>query len=157
MSRPECGERLLEHLLRGGLVDDAVRRERSRVRLPNRRLIGDPLRLQRLRIRGFVLLVVTEPPVSDEVDDDVVPELLAVREREPNRSNGRLGIVGVDVDDRHVEALCQIARVPRRSPFGRIRREPDLVVRDHVQRPAGRVAVERVEIERLRDHALTRE
>ena len=65
-----------------------------------------------------------------------------------------LGIVGVHVDDRDVEALREVARVARRAPFHRVGREPDLVVRDHVQRAAGRVAVDRVEVERLRDDAL---
>ena len=52
----------------------------------------------------------------------------------------RLGIVGVDVDDRDVEALREVARVARRAALGGIGREADLVVRDQVQRAAGRVA-----------------
>ena len=98
-----------------------------------------------------------ESPVADEVDDDVVAELLAVREREADRGERRLGVVGVHVDDRHVEALREVARVARRAPLGGIGREADLVVGDDVQRPAGRVAVERVEVEGLGDDALPRE
>ena len=115
---------------------------RSRIRLSNGWVLNDPLGLERLRIRSLVLLVVAEAPVADEIDDDVVPELLAIREREPDRRESRLGIVGVDVNDRDVEALREIARVPRRTPFRGIRREADLVVRDEVQGAACRVAVE---------------
>ena len=153
----ELGERLLEHLLRRRLVDDAFGEEPLRVRLAHRRLLGDALGLQRLGVRGLVLLVVAESPVADEIDDDVVSELLAVGQCEPDRRDGRLGIVGVDVDDRHVEALREVARVARRASLGGIGREADLVVGDDVQRPARRVAVERVQVERLRDDALSRE
>ena len=57
-----------------------------------------------------------------------------------DRRERRLGVVGVDVDDRHVEALREVARVARRASVVGIGREADLVVRDHVQRAAGRVA-----------------
>ena len=99
---------------------------------------------QRLRVRGLVLLVVTVAAVADEVDDDVVAEAPPVREREPDRRERSLGLVGVDVDDRNVEALREVARVARRAAVCGIGREADLVVRDQVQRAAGRVAGERL-------------
>ena len=95
-----------------------------------------------------------EAPVADEVDDDVVAEARAVGEREPDRRDRRLGIVGVDVDDRRVEALGEVGGVAGRAALRRVGREADLVVRDHVQRAAGRVALERVEVERLGDDPL---
>ena len=86
-----------------------------------------------------------------------MPELGAVGERQRDGAQRRLGIVGVDVDDRDVEALGEIARVARRAALGRVGREADLVVRDQVQRAAGRVALEALEVERLRDDPLPRE
>ena len=83
-----------------------------------------------------------------------MPELLAIGERQADRGDRSLGIVGVDVDDRHVEALREVARVARRPALGGVGREADLVVRDEVQRSAGRVAVEAVQVERLGDDAL---
>ena len=112
---------------------------------------------ERLRVRGLVLLLVTEAPVADEVDDDVVAELLPVGEREPDGRHGRLGVVRVDVDDRDVEALGEVARIARRAALLRIGGEADLVVRDDVQRAAGRVAVEVREVERLGHDPLARE
>ena len=111
----------------------------------------------RLCIGGIVLLVVPEAPVPDEVDDEVVAELGAIREPKSYRRKGRLGIVRVDVDDRHVESLREVARVSRRPALSRVRRVTDLVVGDHMQRPACRVPLERLEIERLGDDALPRE
>ena len=77
-------ERVLEHSSRLVRLHDAVGHESLRVRLAHRDLLLDALGLQRLRVRGLVLLVVAEAPVADEVDDDVVAELLAVREGEPD-------------------------------------------------------------------------
>ena len=106
---------------------------------------------------GLVALVVAVTAVADEIDHDVAPEPPAERQREPDRRDRRLGVVGVDVDDRVVEALREVARIARRAPVRGIGREPDLVVRDHVQRAAGRVADEVLEVERLRDDSLARE
>src|SRR3954453_24158920 len=76
---------------------------------------GDGGGEQRLGVRGLVLLVVAVPPVADEVDDDVVAEAATVCERQPDRGERGLGIVGVDVDDRDVEALGEVARVTGRA------------------------------------------
>ena len=62
----------------------------------------------RLRVGGLVGLVVPEAPVADQVDQHVVPELLAERNRQAHRAHAGRHVVGVDVDDRHVEALGQI-------------------------------------------------
>ena len=60
------------------------------------------------------------------------------------------------MDDRDVEAFGEVARVARRAPFAGIGREPDLVVRDQVERSTRRVALERSEVQRLGDAALAR-
>jgi hypothetical protein len=139
------------------LGDHALVDERLGVRLAHGRLLLDLLRHERLRVRGLVLLVVTEASVADEIDDEVVPELLAVGESEPRRGERGLRIVGVDVDDGNVEALREIARIARRAALGGIGREADLVVGDDVEGAARRVALDRVQVERLRDHSLARE
>ncbi len=121
-------------------AEHALVDELRAVELAHRRMGLDLLDHQRLRVGGLVLLVVAEAAVADEVDHDVVAEAAAVGEREPDRRDRGFGVVGVDVDDRHVEALREVGRVARRAAFGGIGREADLVVRDQVQRAAGRVA-----------------
>ena len=154
MGRSELLEDALDHAL--GVVgrDHAVRDEPLRVGLAHGNLQLDPLGLEGLRVRSLVLLVVPETAVADEIDDDVVAELLAIRERQANGRDGGFWIIRIDMDDRDVEAFCEVARVARRPALCGIGREPDLVVRDEVQRPACRVAVEAVEVERLGDNAL---
>ena len=136
---------------------DALLDELRCVQLAGGRLRGDLGDHQRLGVRGLVLLVVPEAPVADEVDDDVVTELLPVRESKPDGSDRGLGIVCVDVDDRDVEALREVARVAGRATLVRVRGEADLVVRDQVESAAGRVAVEAREVERLGDDTLAGE
>ena len=155
--RAELGLHLVED---GGCLlgaDDAFLDELRRVLLAHGRLRRDLRDHQRLGVGGLVLLVVAEAAVADQVDDDVVAELLPVGHRQPDRGDRRLRIVRVDVDDRDVEALGEVARVPRRAPFRGVGREADLVVGDQVQRAAGRVAVEVGQVERLRHDALARE
>ena len=148
LSRERVGLLLRDHFL----VDELLR-----VLLAHARLALDQRGHQRLRVRSLVLLVVAVPAVADEVDDDVGAEAAPEGEGEADRGQRGLGIVGVDVDDRKIEALGEVARVARRAPVGRIGREADLVVRDQVQRAAGRVASQVGEVQRLRDHALRRE
>ena len=113
-ARSSVSTRVLERVgLLGG--EHALLDEPRGELLADGRVRGDALRHQRLRVRRLVLLVVAEAPVADEVDDDVVAEAAAVREREPDRRDRRLGVVGVDVDDRDVEALREVARVARRA------------------------------------------
>src|SRR4029453_8613530 len=69
----------------------------------------------------------------------------------------RRDVVGVDVDDRDVEALREVRGPARGARVVRVGREADLVVLDQVQRAADRVAVEPLEGEPLRYDALARE
>ena len=127
---------------RGRIVglDDAVRDQVLRVQLPDGRVALDALVHLRLRVRRLVGLVVTEAAIADDVDDRVAPKAAAEVDGETDGGDARLHVVGVDVDDRHVEALGQVARVTRRARVGRVGREADLVVGDQVNRAAGGVA-----------------
>ena len=117
---------------------DAFLDELLLVELAHARMPVDLLDHERLRVRGLVLFVVSEPAIADEIDDDVLAEAAAIRHREPCSRDRRFRIVGVHVDDRAVESLREVRRVARGAAFARIGREPDLVVRDQVQRAAGR-------------------
>jgi hypothetical protein len=146
-------EELVGLLLRHYALDGQASREL----LADGGMGGDLLGHQRLRVRGLVLLVVSVPAVPDEIDDDVAVEPPTEGERQADRGDRPLGVVGVHVDDRHVEALRQVARVACRATLARIGGEPDLVVRDQVERAARRVAVQLGEVQRLGYASLTRE
>src|ERR671939_109600 len=66
-------------------------------------------------------------------------------------------VVGVDVDDRHVEALGEVGGPAGRARLLGVRGEADLVVLDDVQRPADGVAVEPLQVQRFRYDALAGE
>ena len=150
---PDLGRDLVGLLL----GERAVGHQRRRVELADRLLGLDLGRHLRLRVGRLVGLVVAVAAVADQVDQDVVAELLAEREREPHGRDARRDVVGVDVEDRDVEALREVRGPARGARVVRVGREADLVVRDQVQRAADRVAVERLQVERLRHHALAGE
>jgi len=90
------------------LREHALRDELRLVELAHAPVAVDLLDHQRLRVRGLVLLVVAEAAVADEIDHDVLAEAPAVGHHEPHRGDRRLGVVGVDVHDRRVEALGEV-------------------------------------------------
>ena len=106
---------LVEQRLRLVLRDHALLGQLRSELLADGRLAVDPRGHERLRVRRLVAFVVPVTAVADEVDHDVVAEAAAERHRQPDRGDRRLGIVGVDVDDRDVEALGEVARVARRA------------------------------------------
>ena len=140
-----------------GPLQDAAREQLLGVELSHRFLVADLLVEQRLREARLVALVVAVAAIADHVDHDVLPEALAPLHRHLHAVHDGLGLVAVHVQDRHLDHLGDVRRVERRARFGRRRGEADLVVDDGVDRPAGRVAGEVREIQRLGDDALPRE
>ena len=131
--------------------------QRLGVELAHRALRGDQVVHEGLRHRRVVALVVAAAPVADHVDDRVAVELLAELERELCDPHARLGVVPIDVEDRHLQALGDVRRIERGARRDRARRETDLVVDDHVDRAAGTVAAQLGEVERLDHDTLARE
>ena len=68
-----------------------------------------------LRCRGLVGLVVTVPPVTHQVDDDVFLESLPVLQRQPGYEQGGLRVITVYVKDRRLDHLGDIGTVVGRA------------------------------------------
>jgi hypothetical protein len=143
------------HRLLGGLGRQvAAAEELLGVELPHRALRLD-LRVERgVRVRGVVALVVPPAAVADEVHDDVAAERFAEGERQPHHADGVFGLIAVHVEDRRLDHARDVGRVRGGPRVLRARREPDLVVDDDVDRPAGAVAAELRQVERLGDDPL---
>ena len=139
------------------LRDDAFADETVAPDLPRGGMRLDALVQQRLRVRRLIAFVVPVPAISHEVDQEIAAELRAVGHRNPHGGHARLRVVGVDMEDRHLETLRQVARESRGPRVGGIGGEADLVVHDDVQRAAHIVAGQVGEVERLGHHTLTRE
>ena len=71
--------------------------------------------------------------------------------------DARLGVLAVDVEDRHLDHLGDVGAVPRRAGVARVGGEADLVVDDDVDRAAGPVAGELQQVQRLGHEALAGE
>ena len=137
--------------------DRALLDERTREDLAHGRMRGDGLVHQGLRERRLVPLVVAVAAVADEIDQEVEAEPHAVFPRQPRRLEARDRVVGVHVHDRNLEAPSQAAGVA--GAVGLLRRggEPELVVGDDVNRPAGVVPRQPRQVQRFGDDALPRE
>ena len=125
--------------------------------LAHGRVAGDLLVHQRLRERRLVALVVAVAAVADQIDQEVAAEPRAILPGQARRLEAGDRIVGVDVDDRNLEAAREAARVAGAVGLGRRRGEPELVVGDDVNRAVGVVAGEARQVQRLGDDALAGE
>ena len=119
--------------------------------------ILDLLVHDRLGERRLVALVVAVAAVAEHVDDDVLAERLAEIERQLGDVDDCLGILAVDVEDRHLDHLGDVGAVAGRAAVARGGREADLVVDDDVDRAAGAVARQLREVQRLGDQPLAGE
>ncbi len=129
------------------LFDHAFFFEALRIEFADLGVLTDFVIHQRLGELGLVALVVPEPAIAPHVDHDVAAEGLAVFDRQLAGEGYRFGIVAVDVEDRCLDALGDIAGVrggPRELRAGR---ETDLVIDDEVQAAAGIVSAHTREAE----------
>src|SRR4051812_13016099 len=118
---------------------------------------GDDLVHQRLRERGLIRLVVPMPAVPDEVDEKVLIEALTIGVAEAHGLDAGLSVVSVDVDDRNLETLREVAAVVSRPRIDWVGRESDLIVGDDVQRAADAISAQQRHVERFSDDAFARE
>ena len=109
----------------------------------------DTLVLQRLGVGGLVSFVVSVPPVAHEVDDHVVMEAGPVGHGQPHDREAALRVVGIDVHDRDVVALGQVAGIAGGPALPRLGGESHLVVCDDVEGSAGGVTGQSGEVESL--------
>ena len=138
-------------------LDHAPFRQRIRPQLACRGVFAHGFVQPRLRKAGFVPLVVAVAPVADQVDQEVLFKFLLVGKGDARHLDAGRRVVGIDVDDRHLEALGQIAGVQRAASFIGFRRKAELVVGDDVHGAAGPVPRQLRKVKRLRHHALAGE
>ena len=108
-------------------------------------------------IAGFILLVMPVLAIAPEVDHHVAVKFLAERDCQPRRVNACLRIVAVHMEDRRLDHLGDVGGIRREAPLTRQRREADLVVHDHVDRPARAVVRKLGQTQGLVDDALPAE
>src|ERR1700722_5162994 len=90
----------------------------------------------RLRERGFITLVMAEPPVTVHVDESVALEFLAEIHRQPDTVRDGFGVFAIDVENGRAEHFGDARGIDRRTRLDRRGGETNLVVDQHVNRPA---------------------
>ena len=148
---------LLNHLLRFSSGDHSRTHQLLGVQTTHRRMCTDRLVHQRLRRRRLVSLVVTQPAIADQINDEILVELLSVTQRQPTGEQHRLRIITIDVQNRRLDHLGYVAAVNRRARIARLAGcEADLIVDNDVQRAARAIAARLRQLQRLHDHTLPR-
>ena len=94
-----------------------------------------------LRIARLVRLVMPVAAVAVEINHHVALELTAEFHRQLDYLRDRFRVLAVDVQDRALQHLRQVAGVGAAAVFVAVGGEADLVVGDDVQRAAGRIAL----------------
>ncbi len=151
----ERGTQILDHLVRAVGRQHALRHQLFTVELACARMLGNHLVHQRLRQARRVLFVVAELAETDDVDDHVLVEQLAVVQRQLRAQHHCFGVVAVDVQHRRFDHLDHVGAVQRGAAVARVAGgEADLVVDHQVHRAAGVVAARLRQRQRLHHHAL---
>src|ERR1700728_3801209 len=95
--------------------------------------------------RGLVSLVVSLLAITDNVDNDVFPELGAPVGSHLTDEIDSFHIITIHMDDGSIDCFGNIRAVRRRSSKARISGEPNLVVHHNVNSTSSRVCRERME------------
>jgi hypothetical protein len=95
--------------------------------------------------------------VSNQIDQKVEPELVAIGPGQAGGLNASHRIIGVHVNDWNFESTRETARVARAVRLFRFGREPKLVIGDDMNDPADLVPVEPRQIQGFRNDTLSRE
>src|SRR5579885_2595457 len=151
------GKRLPDHRL--GLVGGNVAffLKLPRIKFAYRWMLADNLIHAGLRKGRFVALIVAPAPVADKIDQDILVELVAIGVRQANGRQTGIGVIGIDMNDGNLEALCQIAGEMRRAAILRLGGKTKLVVENDVDGTTDLIALQLPHIQSLSDHALARE
>ena len=143
------------HRRRLSLAQDTPLDERLFVERPRGGVSPDGLVHEGLGRRRLVGLVVTQPPITDQIDYHVLVESLPITKRDSHCGNRRFGIVAVNVEHGRFHHLRDVRAIGCGAAVAKVAgREPDLVVDDDMNRPTGVKLPGLGQLEGLRHHTL---
>ena len=111
----------------------------------------------RLREGRLVILIMPVAAIADDVQHEIRGKLLAKFRRHARREHHRFRLVPVHMQDRHLNGFRNVRAIQPGIRMRWHRGEADLVVHDHMDRPARAVAVQLAHRQRLIHQALARE
>ena len=113
---------------------------------------------QRLRHHRFVGLVMAVPPVTHQVNDDVVMESHAIIQRQLGNEQHGVRVVAVDVKNRCLDRLGDLGAIQRGARLLRMAgSKADLVIDHHVYCATGGIGRQLGKVERFGDYTLADE
>ena len=80
--------------------------------------------------------------VADDIDDHIPLEALAIIIGQLRHAHARFRIVAVHMKNRRLHRKRHVGAIDAAAAFERIRREPNLVIRDNVNGAAGLIPIQ---------------
>src|SRR5215467_3004596 len=105
----------------------------------------------------LISFVVSESPITIEIDNYVSFELLSKIHRQSDNMNGGFRIIPVHVKDGNLEHLRHIRGIHSGSPLWRRGGKSDLIIDNDMQRPADMISVKLAQIQSLLGYSFSRE
>lgn len=109
-----------------------------------------------LRKERLVLLVVTEPSVADNVNEDIFFKLLSVLNCDLHAMVQKIWLVCVNVNDWSTNDFGNLGAVVGRSGLPRVGCKPNLVVHNNVDNSSRRIINQVLKLQRFINNALSR-
>ena len=124
------------------IVNDSFIQQLLLIYLPHIRMLSYQLIHQWLREHRLIQLIMSQPPVPDDVNDDFMVEFLAELGCYLAGDDDVVDAVCVDVEDGGVDAFAEVGGVLAGAGVDGAGGEADLVVGDDVDCAAGAVTIE---------------
>ena len=112
------------------------------IQLTNTALFSNGLIHEWLRIARVITFVVTMTAIAHHIDDNVFVESLTVFPCESSDANASFGVVAIDVEDRCLNCLGDVAAIQRRTSELRRGRETNLVIDNEVNGSTNAISVD---------------
>ena len=108
----------------------------------------------RLGKTGFVTFVMAIAAVADQVDHKVTFKVIAIGQRQPRRTDAGDWVISIDMDNRDLKALGQVAGIEGAARVAGNRGKADLVVSNNVNRAAGAIPFQPGKVQRFGHNTL---
>ena len=112
---------------------------------------------RRLSHRGLICLIVATPPITDEINDNILVEMIAVIHGQLRHEDDRLGVIAVNVKNGRLHHFCNVRAVLRGARVLALTGgESNLIIQHDVQCAAGTIGPGLGHLKRFHDDALAR-
>ena len=133
---------------------DILLNQTPRIQIDNRWMLGDFSRLQGLCKSGIVGFIVTVSAITPQIDNHIVFHRLAISHSHACRVYHSFGIIGIDVENGHLNNLRHICWIRCKTRLPGQCGKTNLIIHNNVNRTPIIIAIQMGQANRLRHNAL---